>query len=105
MLTKFKRLIIFAGIMQKAPLTSGQMIYEFTPGSQWTWLGQNTIGPPGGYYGTKGVPDLLNFPGTRIGVGLVVNPNTDIVYMFGGNGYTVNYYGGTLSMNRIVFRN
>ena len=61
--------------------------YEFTAGSQWTWLGGSSSTNQKGVYGIKGQPSSANWPGARDSHTMVLNPIDGRMYMFGGYGY------------------
>jgi len=55
--------------------------------NQWVWVsGSNIVGQPG-VYGTKGVADPSNIPGARDSGTTWYNKDSNVVYIFGGEGY------------------
>ncbi len=65
--------------------------------NEWTWMkGPQTSGTAG-VYGTQGVPDPANFPGSRCaGIGAWTDDNGDL-WMYGGLGYDASGTNGSLS--------
>ena len=57
-------------------MISGKMISATSP---------STVA--GGVYGTMGVPDQNNHPGSRYGHSTVVDPISGVLILFGGYGY------------------
>jgi N-acetylneuraminic acid mutarotase len=65
-------------------------------GTDWTWVsGSKNLNQPG-VYGTKGVADPNNVPGTRDS-GVTWIDSTDSLWLFGGWGYDSNGSGGLLN--------
>jgi hypothetical protein len=64
-------------------------------GTNWTWISGSNLGHQTAVYGTKGVADPLNVPGTRSGHVMWVD-NQDNIWIFGGDGWaTTTPNGGT----------
>jgi N-acetylneuraminic acid mutarotase len=74
-------------------------LWEYDPSTkEWTWMGGSSPAkqPPGmspaaqpGVYGTKGVPNANNVPGSRI-YALSWTDNSGHFWLFGGRGYDAN---------------
>jgi N-acetylneuraminic acid mutarotase len=74
-------------------------LWKYDPGIlQWTWVsGSSTLSQSGaGIYGTKGVPDPLNFPGGRYAA-LSESDAQGRFWLFGGSGIDSASEGGYLN--------
>lgn len=61
--------------------------------SNWTWMSGNYSWNNQGTYGIRGVPDIANIPGARVG-SVSWNDSNGNFYIFGGRGYanaSINY--------------
>lgn len=58
--------------------------------NQWAWVSGDTIYNQYGIYGTLGIPDTLNMPGSRKGA-MFIYDNSNSLFCFGGEGYNSNY--------------
>ena len=54
--------------------------------SWWTWLSGVSGTNDAGIYGTQGIPSTNNVPASRYGHSMVLDPNLNCVYVFGGTG-------------------
>jgi hypothetical protein len=66
-------------------------LWKYSAG-EWTWFG----GPQGAVYGTQGVPDAANFPGTRTYAAIWTDAAGNL-WLFGGYGYDSNNAQGNLN--------
>jgi N-acetylneuraminic acid mutarotase len=65
-------------------------------GSNWTWVAGSIARNQYGIYGTKAVPDLNNFPGSRR-AGICWIDGSGDLWLFGGNGYDAVFALGRLN--------
>ncbi len=72
-------------------------LWRFNSSSkEWTWMSGNKTTEECGVYGTKGVPDIANYPGARYAS--VSWTDTDgNLWLFGGSGYIESGFGGYLN--------
>ena len=65
-------------------------LWQFNIVSEWwTWLnGSSTVADPG-VYGTKGLAAPTNKPGGRWYHSMILDQETQVLLMFGGNGYDI----------------
>jgi hypothetical protein len=73
------------------PTTASAELWTFRNGT-WVWIS----GEPGnsnGNYQTKGVASSTAFPKSRYNSKMVCDPNDDILWIFGGNGFDNEYKG------------
>jgi N-acetylneuraminic acid mutarotase len=76
-------------------LLSGSL-WEFDPLTLlWTWVSGSQVQPQGGVYGTQGIPDPANVPGSRGCTATWVDPE-DNLWLYGGVGYDWDGMRGTL---------
>jgi N-acetylneuraminic acid mutarotase len=61
-------------------------------GTNWTWVSGSNTTKQRGVYGTKGVVDINNMPGARYSSVSRIDGSGNL-WLFGGNGYDVNYGG------------
>jgi hypothetical protein len=59
--------------------------YDISSG-EWTWLGGGSLPNQNGVYGTQGVSDVANIPGSRRDAAAFVG-HDGCLYLFGGQGY------------------
>ena len=69
--------------------------YEISSG-MWTWISGNKTTNEYGVYGTKGVPDAVNYPGSRWDSVLWTDMDGNL-WVFGGWGYAKSGSEGTLN--------
>lgn len=62
---------------------------------EWTWISGSDIAPQGGIYGTKGLPDPANVPGSRLYAANGMDGAGNI-WLYGGWGYDWNGEHGSL---------
>lgn len=79
-------------------------LWKFDPSAnEWTWVGGNNIAgeytTQGGVYGTLRVPSSNNFPGSRNSA-VSWTDKIHNFWMFGGNGFDANRYGGYSLLSR-----
>ncbi len=65
-------------------------------GTNWVWVSGSNLGDEAGVYGTLGVPDTLNYPGSRQ-YPLTWTDNQGNFWLFGGYGFDINGYLGYLN--------
>ena len=63
-----------------------------TLNSSWTWISGNNSIDQNGTYGTQGIPEISNIPGSRYGSISWIDSNNNF-WLFGGNGYSSNNEG------------
>ena len=83
---------VFGGIGYSFSLaaTNGYLndLWRWTPSnSWWTWINGTNFFNVAGKYGTMGVAAASNCPGGRWWPALVMEPQTQRLYLFGGYGY------------------
>ena len=62
-------------------------VWKFSPSNNmWTWVSGSNTGYQRGIYGTLGVPNITNIPGSRYGSVSWIDSH-DILWLFGGKGY------------------
>jgi hypothetical protein len=61
----------------------------------WTWLSGNSTTNVPGVYGTKGVPSVNNYPGSRYAHSMIIHPSMNCLFLFGGHN------GGLLHVNSV----
>ncbi len=61
-------------------------------GTYWTWMSGSNLGNQFGVYGTKGIPDKANVPGTRNGAVSWIDASGNL-WLFGGSGYSASAMG------------
>lgn len=72
-------------------------LWKLNPATtNWTWIKGSSTGNQCGIYGTQGIPDSANTPGSRWGAALCVD-GAGTVWLFGGTGYGAS--GGTGRLN------
>jgi hypothetical protein len=82
-------------------------LWKYDPSSNmWTWIKGDNINNQYGIYGTLGVPDFANKPGSRSLSGHWTD-NSGNIWLFGGNGYAASAKGylndlWTLSANSVL---
>ena len=62
---------------------------QITSSSEWTWVGGNSTRNQVGVYGTQGIADAANKPGSRQ-LSVSWTDATGNIWLFGGNGYDMN---------------
>ena len=66
---------------------------------QWAFLsGDSSLNSPG-FYGVKGVPVEENMPKSRLRQSVVLNSYNQVLYIYGGTGYTNTTELGTFNVN------
>ncbi len=63
---------------------------------EWAWISGNETADEYGVYGTKGVPDIANYPGARECSASWTDTNGNL-WLFGGNGYAESVGVGRLN--------
>ena len=56
----------------------------------WSWISGNSTADVNGVYGTKSVPSVNNFPGSRYAHSMTIHPSMDCMFVFGGQGYAAS---------------
>ncbi len=82
-----------------AELDSGALndLWRFNITSkEWAWMSGNKTADENGVYGTKGIPDIANYPGARAFLVSWTDLDGDL-WLFGGQGYAES--GGTGQLN------
>ncbi len=95
---------LFGGFGVDANGTGGDLndLWEFNPSTdQWAWMGGSSTVPAqgegqSGVYGTLGVFDAGNIPGSRDSAMSWTDSNGHL-WLFGGSGYDANGHGGFLN--------
>jgi hypothetical protein len=64
--------------------------------NEWTFF--NGLGS----YGIKGIPSTTNYPGTRRGHSMVIDPTSSCIFLFGGEGFD---QAGILGMSKVSWMN
>ncbi|OSZ77733.1 hypothetical protein CAP36_15320 [Chitinophagaceae bacterium IBVUCB2] len=78
-----------------SPVTDGRLndLWKYTPGSnEWVFIKGNDIPNLPGNYGTQGLSNLTNNPGSRNG-GVAWVDGNGAFWLFGGEGYSSSNYG------------
>jgi hypothetical protein len=57
--------------------------------NQWTWLSGSNVVDVNGVSGTKGVPSVDNYPGSRLEHSMIFDSAVNCIYIFGGWGYSL----------------
>ncbi|HYV90614.1 MAG TPA: kelch repeat-containing protein [Chitinophagales bacterium] len=73
-------------------------LWEYDPSiNQWRWMGGSNYAAAPGVYGTQGIPSSNNIPGARGWGAASWTDNSGNFFLFGGGGYDVNGYYGSLN--------
>jgi len=83
------KLWLFGGFGYDSSDTAGEFndLWEFDPSlRQWAWMGGSSVESVPGVYGTRGIPNTSNVPGSRYGAISWFDGSGDF-WLFGGSGY------------------
>ena len=61
--------------------------------AMWTWVSGNSTANVFGVYGTKGVPSMNNYPGSRFRHSMVFHSSLNCLFVFAGHGYVTSNIG------------
>jgi hypothetical protein len=87
-LDRHNRLWMFGG---GTHLTASAELWTYRNGS-WLWI-SGSKGNVGGTYPNKGIPISWALPKSRYDGNMVCDPNSDTLWIFGGNGFNHSYNG------------
>lgn len=72
---------------------------------EWTWLSGSDIRNQQGTYGIKNSPQASNMPPNRIGFGMTIRPETNTIYVSGGNTVDATNNYGNIAFTKYIVTN